>query len=143
MQIDKHMNWRTHIGQITTKLSSACYAITCVYHLANIESLLKIYYAYFRSVLTYGIIFWGTSTDVKRVLKLQKKTVRNMIGVNSRSLRRPVFKKLKILTVPAQCILLLMTFFVQNSEYFIFNHSIHSIVTRERLQLLRLGTSLV
>jgi hypothetical protein len=62
--------------------------------------------------------------------------------VNSRSLCRPIFKNLKILTVPAQYVLLLMAFFVQNSEYIIFNHSIYSIETRGRLQLHSLGSSL-
>jgi hypothetical protein len=105
MQIDKHMNWKTHIGQITPKLSSACYEIACMYHLTNIDSLVMINYSYFHSILTLGIIFWGFSTDVKWVFRLQKKAVRIMMGVNSRTLCRPIFKKFKILTVPAQYIL--------------------------------------
>ena len=36
-----------------------------------------------------------------------------------------------------------MTFFIENSEYFIFSHSVQSIETRGRLQLRRLGTSIV
>jgi hypothetical protein len=63
--------------------------------------------------------------------------------MNSRCLCKPIFKELKIVAVPAQYILSLMTFFVQNSEYVMFNHSINSIETRGRLQLCRLGTSLV
>jgi hypothetical protein len=110
-----------------------------MYHLTNIDSLIMIHYACFHSLLTYGIIFRGSSTDVKGVPSLQKKAVRIMMGVNSRSSCRPVLKKLKILTVPAQYISSLMTFFVQNSEYFIFNHSVHSIETRGRLQLHRPG----
>jgi hypothetical protein len=101
MQIDEHMNWKTHIGQKTPKLSSARYAIRCMYYVTNTDSLQMMYYAYFHSVM-YGIIFWGSSTDVKRVFKLQKKTVRIMRLVNSRSSCRPILKKLKILRVPAQ-----------------------------------------
>jgi hypothetical protein len=36
-----------------------------------------------------------------------------------------------------------MTFFVQNSEYFTFNHFVLSVEPRGRLQLLRPGTSVV
>jgi exonuclease III len=39
--------------------------------------------------------------------------VRSIMGVNSRSLCRPVFNKWKLLTVPAQYILSLMTFFTE------------------------------
>jgi hypothetical protein len=138
----EHMNWKTHIGQITPKLSSAFYALSCMYHLTDIDSLLVIYYAYFHSIMTYSIIFWGSSTDVKRVFKLKKKSVRIMIGVNSRISCRPVFKNFKILAVLAQYIFSSITF-LQNSEYFIFYHSTHSLKTRGRLQLHRPGTSLV
>jgi hypothetical protein len=138
MQIDKHINRKTHIGHTTPKLSRACYAIRYIYHLTNIDSLLIL------CLFPLNNDVWnnnlGSSTDVTRVFKLQKKAVRIMRGVNSRSLCRPIFKTLKILTVPAQYILSLMTFLVQNSEYFIFNHSTE---TRGRLQLHRLGTSLV
>jgi hypothetical protein len=80
MQIDKHMNWETHIGQITPKLSMVCYAVRYMCYLTNIGWLLMIYYAYFHAVMTYGIMFWGSSTDVKRVFKFQKKAVGIMMG---------------------------------------------------------------
>jgi hypothetical protein len=60
------------------------------------------YYAYFHSVLTCGIIFWGSSIDVKKDFKLKNKAVTIMKGVNFRSLCRPIFKKLEILTVLAK-----------------------------------------
>jgi hypothetical protein len=93
MHIDKHMNWKTHTGPKTPKLSCACYATRCTYHLTNTDSLIIIYYAYFLSILTYGIIFWGSSTDVKTVFKLQKKAVRIMMSVSSKSSGRPILKK--------------------------------------------------
>jgi hypothetical protein len=89
------MNWKTHIRQTTPKLSSEVYAIRCIFHLTNIDSLIIIHYAYFHSVLTYGIILCGSSTDIKRVFKLQKKAVRIMMGVTSRSSCRSIFKKIE------------------------------------------------
>jgi len=41
------------------KLSSACYAIRCMYNFSNIERIKIIYYAYFRSIMKYDIVFWG------------------------------------------------------------------------------------
>ena len=37
--IDKHMNWKTHIQLILPKLSSVCYAIRCMKHYSDIETL--------------------------------------------------------------------------------------------------------
>ncbi len=31
------------------------------------------YFSYFHSIMTYGIIFWGNSTDSNEIFKLQKK----------------------------------------------------------------------
>jgi hypothetical protein len=60
-----------------------------------------------------------------------------MSGVRSRSSCKPIFKALEILTVPLQYILPLMPFMVNNMEHVTFNFSMHSINTRNKLQLLR------
>ena len=36
-----------------------------------------IYFAYFHSIMSYGIIFWGNSTDNDVIFKLQKKSYQN------------------------------------------------------------------
>jgi hypothetical protein len=52
LEIDKHVNWKSHIQLILRKLSSACYAIRCMKHYSNTETLKMIYYAYFHSIVT-------------------------------------------------------------------------------------------
>jgi hypothetical protein len=49
-------------------------------HYCNIETL-KIYHAYFHSIVAYGVIFCGNSTDVTKVFLLQKTTIRIMMGM--------------------------------------------------------------
>jgi len=39
LETDKHMNWRNHIMHMLPKLSSACYAIRCMYNFSNIERI--------------------------------------------------------------------------------------------------------
>ena len=87
--------------------------------------------------MKYDMVFLGNCTDIKRVFQLQKKTVRIMMGFNSRSSNLPVFRALKILTVAAQYILSLMIFQAYNLEYFTFNNLIYSVCTGTRLQLHR------
>jgi hypothetical protein len=58
------MECKTHIEKVL-KMSSACYAVTFVYHFSTTDTIKIIYFAYFNSTMKYGIIFWGNSTDGK------------------------------------------------------------------------------
>ena len=40
-----------------------------------------IYYSYFHSVMTYGLSFWGCSSDSMKISILQKKIIRIIIGL--------------------------------------------------------------
>jgi hypothetical protein len=44
-----------------------------------------IYYAYFHSVMEFGIPFWGVSVDSKKIFLQQKRAVRIMTGSLSRA----------------------------------------------------------
>jgi hypothetical protein len=81
LQIDNHLNWKNHIDQLVPKLSGACYAVRSLLHISNTDTIKSIYFAYFHSLMKYGIIFWGTSSDSKKVFTLQKKIVRIILGV--------------------------------------------------------------
>ena len=61
-----------------------------------------VYFAYFHSVLQYAIIFWGNSTHVHQVFKLQKRAVRVRSGIGPRSSCRNLFRKLDILPIACQ-----------------------------------------
>jgi hypothetical protein len=52
------------------KLSTACYAGRSVFDIS-----MSIYFAYFNSVMKYGIIIWGYSSISKRIFTLQKRIV--------------------------------------------------------------------
>ena len=73
IQINNRLNWKIHIDQIIPKLSVACFAVKKLFHILNIDALLVVYFAYFYSVIKYGIIFWGNSTNADWVFMLQKK----------------------------------------------------------------------
>ena len=45
LQIDNHINWKNHIEAMIPKSSAACYAITSVVHISNINTHKSIYYA--------------------------------------------------------------------------------------------------
>ena len=94
-----------------------------------------IYFAYFHSIIEFGIIFWGISVESKKFLTQQKRIIRAMTGTNLRTSCRNLFRKLEILTLPSQFIYSTMKFLSSNLDQFIFNSTVHTINTRLRLKL--------
>jgi hypothetical protein len=48
--------------------------------LARVALLKTVYFAYFHSFMTYGIIFWGNSTNTNKVFLLQNKIIKIVAG---------------------------------------------------------------
>jgi len=66
IQTDNHINCKNQTEQMIPKLSAACYAIRLMVCNSNINTLKSIYYAYFNSIIKYGILFWVTLPTVGR-----------------------------------------------------------------------------
>jgi IS1 family transposase len=119
------------------KLSVACYAVKSTFHISNINTLKSIYFTYFHSIIKYWIVFWGNSSNSRKIFTLQKKIIRIMVDARPRTPCRSLFKKLEILPIPWQYIFSLMNFSVNNQENFQTNSSVHSINTRNKRHLHR------
>jgi hypothetical protein len=85
--------------------------------------------------MSYGIIFWGNSTDSKKVFYIQKRNIRIMAGAKRRASCKELFKKFNILPLASEFSLSLLSFVVDNMEKFQTNSDIHSISTRYRYNL--------
>jgi len=131
LELDKNINWKNHIQNILPKLSSACYLIRRMSPICNLTTLKMIYFAYFHSIIEFGIIFWGISVESKKFLTQQKRIIRAMTGTNLRTSCRNLFHKLEILTLPSQFIYSTMKFLSSNLDQFIFNFAVHTINTRQ------------
>jgi hypothetical protein len=57
LQIGNHLKWKNHIDWLVPKLSRACYAVRSMLHVSNTDTLKIIHFAYFHSLMKYGIIF--------------------------------------------------------------------------------------
>jgi len=58
LQIDNHLNWKSHTEPMIPKLSETCYAVISVVHISSINTLKSIYSEYFHSVIKHRI-FWA------------------------------------------------------------------------------------
>jgi len=135
LTLDNSLSWRPHIDTIVPKLSSASFALRVLKPLLSWDTLKMVYFSYFHSIMTHGIIFWGTSHHSSIIFKLQKRAVRIIAGLRSRDSCREHFRMLKILPLQSQYILSLLLFVVDNRDHFRVNSEIHHINTRNKSNL--------
>ena len=121
LTINDSMTWKSHIDAILPRLNSACFAIRSVKHYVSQQSLKTIYYAYFHTIMSYGVIYWGQLPSSSKVFLLQKRMIRTMMSCGGRDSCRGLFSELGILTLPSQYIFCLLLFVVKNGKLFSLN----------------------
>jgi hypothetical protein len=97
MVLESSCIWKAHIYQVLTKLSNACYLMRVIKPVMSIETLRIVYYSYFHSLMTYGLVFWGNSSYSLRIFRIQKRIIRIMYGLRPTDSCRNTFKVLRIL----------------------------------------------
>ena len=100
LQTDNHINWKNHTEQMIPKLSEACNAIRSMAHTSNINTLKSIYYACFHSIIKYGIIFWGNSSNSANIFTSQKQIIRTMAAAQPKTCCRNLFTQLETPSIP-------------------------------------------
>ena len=57
----------------------------------------------FQSLMRLELLFWGRAyfEQTNRIFKIQKRAIRIIVGINTKSSCRKVFKELNILTLPS------------------------------------------
>jgi hypothetical protein len=88
-----------------------------------------IYYAYFHSLMTYGIILCGNSPYSNHLFRLQEKII-TITNSKNRDSCRNLLKNLNIFTFISQYIFSLLIFVITNTEQNITNLNIHGSNTR-------------
>jgi hypothetical protein len=91
-----------------------------------------IYHSLFHSIVSYGIMFWGSSPHSPVIFKMQNRVIRILMEICYRESCRESFKELRILTLSSQYIFSLLLFVVHNKGYFASNSVYHNINTRQK-----------
>jgi len=99
LTIEDTLCWKQHIEQVLNKMYTACYALRNIKHTVPIDMLRVIYFAHIQSIISYGIIFWGSSSYANKVFILQKKIIRIITNTRTRDSCREVFKSMEIMTL--------------------------------------------
>jgi len=101
--IDTTLTWKHHIGELTSRLNKACYAIRSIKPFMSLDILRSTYFSYAHSIISYGIIFWGNSFYSEDIFKIQKIIIRIMNSSRNASCRQ-LFKYINILPIQSQYI---------------------------------------
>lgn len=65
--IDEYLSWDRQVDELCLKLGNVGYGISIVSRHVNLTASKILYSANFESSLRYGIIFWGSSSEIQRV----------------------------------------------------------------------------
>jgi hypothetical protein len=95
--LDKNLKWSTHTQQLANKLCKVCFVLRVIKRVSGLETVCTLYYAYFHSLLLYGLIFWGNLGNAKLIFRLQKRAIRAMVQIPNNISCKQYFKSLHIL----------------------------------------------
>lgn len=114
--IDPKLTWNQHVNSVCTKLSRVTFLLRRLKLQLLEEHLITVYHGLFHSHLSYGLLLWGHSPGCKAVLLLQKKSLRIISSSGHIDHCRPIFRRLKILTIYSQYILLSLLHVKENLD---------------------------
>jgi hypothetical protein len=130
LAIDAKFSWGLHIDEIVTKLNRACYVVRTLKSFLSLKALRMIYFSSVHLIVSYGIIFWGASSNSKVVFKIQKRIIRIIMNSDSKASCHEFFKKLYILPLYSKYIFSILLFIVKNRPLFNTNSDLHNFNTR-------------
>ena len=133
--ITENLAWHVQIHSICSSMSKAYYIIKSLRDIMSTHMLWSIYFAYFRSQLTYGILFWGSDGETIKVFLLQEKMIWVLTGVHKHESRRHIFRKFWIITLTSLYILEVLWFIKKCKGHLKQNCRIHDHNTRNKWDL--------
>ena len=134
--LDNKLTWKSHIMQLTNKLSSILYLMRRIANLAPTAVTRMAYMGLFQSRLSYGLLFWGNSTEWIHVFKMQKTALRIIGNKKALDSCRELFKQFQILTLPGLYIHQCLTYIKTHELKFPAVNSRHNYNTRHGENLL-------
>ena len=133
--IDRRLDWGQHTEHLCVSLAKYNYALRVLSTCVSKEVAMMAFHAFVQSRITYGVIFWGNTSHINRVLILQKRCLRSVWGLSPRNSCKPVFIRNKVLTVVGLYILESGLFIKKNPDLFSDSLLNHKYKTRNKSNL--------
>ena len=143
--LDEYLSWKHHLSELAKKLARTCGILFEIKNLLPTNTLGNVYNALFLSFLQYGIIVWGQTytSYIEPIFKLQKRAIRVISHQSYLVHSLPIFKELKLLTLPDVFKLKLLTFVFESTNkitpacfhnFFSSNSFMHHYDTRQSVR---------
>lgn len=97
--------------------------------------LVTAYYAFFHSLIAYGITLWGNSSAAHGVFIWQKKAIRVIKDLQERESCVPFFKEINIMTLPSLYMYSCLVLAKENLGSFQKRQDIHNYSTRQKCMI--------
>lgn len=133
---DSNLTFNEHCAALVKKINSKCYQMRNLRTVLDIGGLMGCYHASVHSILSYGILVWGSSPSVREVFLAQKRVIRCCARVGSRHSCRDLFRTFGVLPLPCVYIRELVSYVYQRRSDFGERGSVHSYATRQRNALI-------
>lgn len=118
IHIDQHLDWSEQISTVCRRVNTASYSLRILSKYLDLNTIRVVYFANIQSVLRFGVIFWGASTDAQRVFIAQKRAVRILGSMRYRDSCRSRFRELNILTFTGLYIYECLKFLFKNRNLY-------------------------
>ena len=131
--VNENIDWNVHIDIACKKVAKAIFILRRLTFEVDTSTIKTLYYAFVYPHLKYGILLWGSCTDMGRAFVLQKKAIRIMFKLSFNHTCRYSFKAHCILTLPSLYILTIATYV--RSHLSNFESADHGYLTRTKINL--------
>lgn len=133
--VDKKLQWFPHISSLAKRLSSAAFAVRRIRELTDCATAKLVYFSYFHSIMSYGILMWGKAADIQTIFVLQKRAVRSIYRLKARTSLREKFKESGIMTLACQYIYSNIIYAYKNIEKYVKKEDLHNINLRNKSKI--------
>ena len=109
LTINENLSWKPHVDKISNKISKYSGVISRLKHYLPLNILRIIYCSTIQTNITYSLLGWGY--DCSRLVKTQKKIIRNICCRKYNAHTEPLFKELRLLKLEDLLKLNILKFF--------------------------------
>lgn len=133
LHIDNHLAWDQHIDYLYKKLRPFNLLLYNLRKFMSTSSMIPIYYAFYQSIMQYGINFWGGAgiSKTNKLVTTQKFAVRMLNKSRYNEHTSNIFRELQILPLSILYKKNLLSFVVNNLGDFEVSRILSNIATRQ------------
>jgi hypothetical protein len=130
VHVQTNVKWNVHVEMLCKRVARGNFMLYRLSLIVSTEVLVAVYYAHIHSHLSYAVLAWGNDSSVRKLLILQKRAIRVICNVGFKTHCKPLFRRLKILTVPSIFILECLLYIKENLNLLPTNSVVHGHHTR-------------